>query len=143
MRKGNFAFKMILGIILLSLIIPIKPPVSHAQAKLCCKKFCAHHIKNTPKPGYHGAHKKTSENRPVHCCQNSCAQEIFRGDPKIPALNNLKTEVDLINLKFVRTIAFWEDIWIPKNLSSWIFKKTPSKNTQLSPLFIINSSLLI
>jgi len=143
MRKGNFAFKMILGVILLSLIIPIKPPVSHAQAKLCCKKFCAHHIKNTPKPGYYGAHKKTSENRPVHCCQNSCAQEIFRGDPKILALNNLKTEVDVINFNPVQTIIVLKDNWIPKNLSSWIFQRIPSKNTRLSPLFIINSSLLI
>ena len=141
MRKRSLALKLILGVILLSFIIPIKPPVSHAQAKLCCKKFCAHHIKSTPKLDCHGSHKKNSASDPINCCQNSCAQKIFRDDHKAPTLSNLKTQIDPVNLKLVTVIAVLN--WIPINSSSWDYREHPPKHLQSAPIYIVHSSLLI
>ena len=141
MRKRSLALKLILGVILLSLIIPIKPPVSHAQAKLCCKKFCTHQIKNTSKSDCHGTRDKNSASDPVNCCQNSCAQKIFRDDHKAPTLSNLKTQIDSVSLKLVKVIAVLN--WIPINSSSWDYREHPQKHTQSAPIYIVHSSLLI
>ncbi len=141
MRKRSVALKLIAGVILLSFIIPIKPPVSHAQAKLCCKKLCTHQIKNTSKSDCQGTHKKNSASDPINCCQNSCAQKIFRDDHKSPTLNNLKTQIDPVNLKLVTVIAVLN--WIPINSSSWDYRELPQKPTQSAPIYIVHSSLLI
>ncbi len=141
MRKRDFAFKLIVGVILLSFIIPIKPPVSYAQAKLCCKKFCPHQIKSAPKPDCHGSHKKSSESDPIECCQNSCTQKIFRDDHKAPTLNNLKTQVDSVNLKFTQVVAVLNSISIEP--SSWAYRDYPPEQNQSAPIYIANSSLLI
>lgn len=141
MRKRSLALKLIVGVILLTFIIPIKPPVSYAQAKLCCKKFCAHHIKRTPKPDCHGLNKKNSESDPINCCQNSCAQKIFRDDNKAPTLNSLKTQIDPVNLKLIQVVAVLN--WISINPSSWNYREHPSKHSQSAPIYIVHSSLLI
>jgi len=141
MRKRSLALKLIVGVILLSFIIPIKPPVSYAQAKLCCKKFCPQQIKSAPKPDCHGSHKKNSESDPINCCQNSCAQKIFRDDNKAPTLNNIKTQVDPVNLKLTQVVAVLN--WISINPSSWDFRENPPKHTQSAPIYIVHSSLLI
>ena len=141
MRKRNLAFKLIFGAILLSFIIPIKPPVSYAQAKLCCKKFCAHQIKKPAEINCQGSHKKKSESDPINCCQNSCVQKIFRDDNKAPTLNNLKTQVDPVNLKLIQVVAVQN--WISTKSSSWNYREHPSKHTQSAPIYIVHSSLLI
>ncbi len=141
MRKRSLALKLIVGVILLSFIIPIKPPVSYAQAKLCCKKFCAHHIKSTPKPDCHGSHKKNSESDPINCCQNSCTQKIFRDDHKAPTLNGLKTQVDPVNLKLIQVIEV--ENWVSIKSSSWNYRKHPAEHGQSAPIYIAHSSLLI
>jgi len=141
MQKMNLALKLILGVMVLSFIIPMKPPVSHAQAKMCCKKFCAHHIKNIPKPNCHGTHKKSSESDPISCCQNSCTQKIFRDDNKAPTLNNLKTQVDPVNLKLTQVVAVLN--WISIEPSSWVYRDHPPEHNQSAPIYIVHSSLLI
>ena len=140
MRK-NLALKLIMGVIIISFIIPMKPPVSHAQAKLCCKKFCTHHIKNIPKPNCLGSHKKSSESDPISCCQNSCTQKIIRDDHKAPTLNNLKTQVDPVNLKLTQVVAFLN--WISIEPSSWVYRAHPPEKNQSAPIYIAHSSLLI
>ncbi|GJL77351.1 MAG: hypothetical protein NPINA01_03400 [Nitrospinaceae bacterium] len=141
MRKGNLIFKLILGVILLSLIIPVKAPVSYAQAKLCCKKFCAHHIKSTPKEDCHGSHKKNSESDPVNCCQNSCAQKIFRDDHKAPTLNSLKSQVVPVSLKLIQGTAVLN--WISIQSPSWDFREHPPQPPRSGPIYLEHSSLLI
>jgi len=141
MRKRSLVLKLIVGVILLSFIIPIKPPVSYAQAKLCCKKFCAHQIKSTTKLDCHGSHKKNSESAPINCCQNSCTQKIFRDDNKAPILKNLKTQVDPVNLKLTQVVAVLN--WISINPSSWNYREHPPQHTQSAPIYIVHSSLLI
>ena len=140
MRK-SLALKLIMGVIIISFIIPMKPPVSHAQAKLCCKKFCTHHIKNIPKPNCHGSHKKSSESDPISCCQNSCTQKIIRDDHKAPTLNNLKTQVDPVNLKLTQVVAVLN--WISIEPSSWVYRAHPPEKNQSAPIYIAHSSLLI
>jgi len=141
MRKRDLALKLIVGVILLSFIIPIKPPVSYAQAKLCCNKFCAHQIKNTSKPDCHGSHKKNSESNPINCCQNSCTQKIFRDDHKAPTVSNLKTQIDSVNLKITQVVAVLN--WISIKQTSWNYREHPPKHTQSAPIYIVHSSLLI
>ena len=136
-------YKLILGVVILSFVIPIKPPVSHAQAKLCCKKFCAHQVKSTPKPGCLGAHKKTTENRPVNCCQDSCAQEIFRDDSQIPALGKIKTEVDLVGLKLAKGVVSPGNILTAKKFPFWDYFEHPPKKNQSTPIYLTHSSFLI
>lgn len=141
MRKRSLALKLIVGVILLSFIIPIKPPVSYAQAKLCCKKFCAHQIKSAPKPDCHGSHKKNSESDPINCCQNSCTQKIFRDDNKAPTLNNLKVQIAPVSLKLIQVVAVLN--WISTNPFSWDYREHPPKHSQTAPIYIVHSSLLI
>ena len=141
MRKRSLALKLIVGVILLSFIIPIKPPVSYAQAKLCCKKFCAHHIKSPPKLDCHGTHKKNSASDPINCCQNSCTQKIFRDDHKAPTVNNLKTQVVPVNLKLIQVVAVLN--WISIKPFSWNYREHPPQHTQSAPIYIVHSSLLI
>lgn len=141
MRKLNIASRFILGVILLSFIIPINPPVSHAQAKLCCKKFCAHLTKNTSKLDCHGSQKKNSESDPINCCQNSCTQKIFRDDHKAPTLNGLKTQVDPVNLKLIQVIEV--ENWVSIKSSSWNYREHSLEHGQSAPIYITNSSLLI
>lgn len=143
MRKGNFIFKLIVGVIFLSFILPIKPPVSHAQAKLCCKKFCAHHIKNTPEKKCRGSHENTSDRRSMECCQSSCPHGLFRDGTQNPTLSSLKRDVNSSHLNPVQAIVVFRNNWIPKKLNSWNDQKTLSKNTRFPLLFILNSSFLI
>jgi hypothetical protein len=141
MRKRSFALKLIVGVILLSFIIPIKPPVSYAQAKLCCKKFCVHHIKKAPEKKCHGSHKNTSDKQPIECCQNSCAHEIFREDAQNPTLNNSKTKVDLVSLKLIQVVAVLN--WTPITPLSWSYREHLQEHSQPAPIYIAHSSLLI
>lgn len=141
MRKRSLALKLIVGMILLSFVIPIKPPVSYAQAKLCCKKFCVHQIKSAPKPDCRGSHEKNSAGDPVNCCQNSCTQKIFRDDHKAPTLNNLKTQVVPVNLKLLQVVAVLN--WVSMNPFSWDYREHPQKHDPSAPLYIVHSSLLI
>ena len=89
----------------------------------------------------HGTHNKNSASVPVNCCQNSCTQKIFRDDHKAPTLNNLKTQIDPVNLKLVTVIAVLN--WIPINSSSWDYREHPQKHLQSAPIYIVHSSLLI
>jgi len=141
MRKVNFSLKLILGVILLSFIIPMKPSVSHAQAKLCCKKFCVHQRTKTLKSDCQGSHKKNSAGDPINCCQDSCTQKIFRDDHKAPALSNLKTQVVPVSLKLIQVVAVLN--WIAVKPFSSDYRGHPPKHDQPAPLYIIHSSLLI
>ena len=141
MSKKSKFLKFFSGVIVFLLTLPILSPVSQAQAELCCKKFCAHQIKNIPKPDCHGSHKKNSESDPINCCQNSCTQKIFRDDHKAPTLNNLKTQIDLVNLKLIQVVAVPN--WISINPSSWVYRDHPPIHPQSAPIYIVHSSLLI
>jgi len=70
--------KIALGVLTLSLLVPMSPTVSPAQAKLCCKKLCPKHVKHSPLK-CHGsnANSPLSQNEPGDCCKKNCIKAIL------------------------------------------------------------------
>jgi hypothetical protein len=141
MRKRALALKLIVGMILLSFVIPMKPSVSHAQAKLCCKKFCVHQIKNTPKSDCQGSQQKNSASGSIDCCQDSCKQKNFRDDHKAPTLNSLKTPIDPVNFKLIQGTQVCD--WVAVQPLLWNDWEPPSNHRRPAPIYIVHSRLLI
>ena len=70
--------KLGLGILAFSLLIPMSPTVSLAQAKLCCKKLCPENVERSPLR-CHGSHAlpPLSQNDSGDCCQTNCNRAIL------------------------------------------------------------------
>ena len=71
--KPEIFRKLALGILTLSLLIPMSPTVSPAQAKLCCEKLCLKHVKHLPLK-CHGsyANSPSGQNEAGDCCTKNC-----------------------------------------------------------------------
>ena len=69
----RICIKLGLGILAFSLLIPMVPTVSLAQAKLCCKKLCPKNVKQAPLR-CHGSHATPplSHKEPEDCCKTNC-----------------------------------------------------------------------
>jgi len=70
------ALKILFGVIVFSLVIPLSPPVSFAKAKICCKKKCNKMMgamaQSEQQSTKHCNHKKS----PIDCCQENCSKII-------------------------------------------------------------------
>ena len=145
MRKQILLYKLVWGILLFSLIIPIKPPVSFAQAKLCCKKFCPHHQKKPAKLKCHDSEKehKHSKNGPIQCCQNHCTKTFLREEAKSLLVLNSESQISYSKNKNGFAAYDKTSLLRPNNPNSQTTKFF-NKFLQSThpPLYLIHSSLL-
>lgn len=78
MMKKPFTYKLLFGLVFISLILPIKTPAAPGEARLCCKIFCSHKVQ-AMKAHAHGDMKRCGENPSaahVQCCQDRCASVV-------------------------------------------------------------------
>jgi len=94
MLRNKILQKILWGMVAVLLIIPLYPPVSLAQAKLCCKKFCPH--KSHAAGLQHQKIKKQCDASEGHkdCCQNGCTQSFGRDDAEVFTAVSVRTPQD-------------------------------------------------
>ena len=143
MNSSHRILRVLLGIVMLSLIIPLSAPASMAKAKMCCKNKCSHMLRSAaqsqPKPINHCDHKKS----PVNCCQENCSKII--GNDISDRLSGLKSRVNLESSQPTHSLfTLTGNIEVPTSENRLKFKsESVFYPTSSPPLFVLHSSYLI
>ncbi len=146
MKPKIFRFpKLALGILAFSLLIPMSPIISPAQAKLCCKKLCLKHVKKSPFKR-HGSHANSplSQNESRDCCKKNCIKATLL----IPSFTFIslpawETTVNPIKTfpEVSQTVSTLLNRAPPRSFQNLRYRISLSLRT--SPLFLTNSSFLL
>lgn len=137
--------KLGLGILAFSLLIPMVPTVSLAQAKLCCKKLCPENVKQTPLR-CHGSHATPplSQSEPGDCCKTNC----IRATLITPAAALASLPAGKTTLNPIKTFPkVSQPILIPLYRAALPGFQNPSHSTafapRTAPFFLTHSAFLL
>lgn len=147
MIKKSFVYKLLLGLVFISLILPIKAPAALAQAKLCCKIFCSHMMRTAT------AHDHEHDRAPlkncganevaaVDCCQDNCPRILGQERSTMAPAVNFPSAA-LLPVKFSSAVPFanMPDAFLSRNYPATHCAYLDK--TKALPLFLTHAIFLI
>lgn len=137
------SLRILVGIIVFSLVIPLAPAVSLAEAKICCKKKCSKMMRSMVKSGQESVNHCNHKSGPVDCCEKNCSDFLsYEKSERYSVLGSrLGMESSPLNISFLTVHS--ETISYPPNFHSKHDLEPFHDKTKNPPIFIKHSSLLI
>ncbi len=143
--KHKIFRKLVLGFIVFSLLIPMSPNISPAQAKICCKKLCLKHEKNSPlKCQASHVNSPLNQSKSGDCCKKNCIKAaLLIPSATIISFPAWGTTVNPIKTfpEVSQTVSI--ALYRAPPLSSQNLRNPISLSPRTSPLFLAHSSFLL
>jgi hypothetical protein len=142
MLNRPITLNILLGILAITLLVPLSPSVSSAKAKMCCKKNCRSMMMGTapqsfPDPVKHCSHKKDS----VQCCEENCSRIITYKNPEpysfIGVRKGLESSPENISLPVLHSSIQLSEFYLRDRGASFLF------SFQDPPIYLSNAILRI